>query len=277
VIIRPLRHTDLNLLLTTFNLAFSDYVLPMHLTQEQLSHKLHVDQNELALSAGVELNNELVAFILHGFNKEENSAYNGGTGVIPTHRGKGLTGKMYDFILPQLQRNGVKHIALEVVTSNQAAIKAYEKIGFRKTRELACFKGELVDLPMRQDLRFALINPIDWNLLQSFWEIQPAWQYNPISISLHSNQMVVVGAYLNDELVGYFCANINNKRIMQLAVHSNFRQQKIGISLTHYFAEHYGKETAVINVDTQSQATLAFLHYTGLVPFINQYEMILEL
>lgn len=127
-------------LLDCFNLAFSDYLIPMKLTLEQLETKLKTENINREVSVGAFKEKKLVGFVLHGdrnFGKIRR-AYNGGTGVIPAERGHGLTKRMYDFILPILESNAFEEVVLEVISNNIPAIKSYQKIGFKPIRNLSC-------------------------------------------------------------------------------------------------------------------------------------------
>ena len=91
-------------LLEVFNLSFSDYIVPLCLTQEQLEDKIKTDSIKLEFSVGAFEDNQLIAFILHGYDMIDNLkiVYNAGTGVIPAKRGNRLTKKLYEYVL---QRN----------------------------------------------------------------------------------------------------------------------------------------------------------------------------
>ena len=168
-------HEDI---LSVFNTAFSDYLVPLQLTPEQLATKMKADGTELSLSCGVFEHEQLVAFILHGMDtiKGEKVAYNGGTGVIPGKRGMRLTTKMYEFILPVLVNKGIKRIVLEVITNNVPALKTYQGVGFKTNRELLCYKGDKLDYLQKGP---AMLKPLENDhreSLESFGEVTPSWQ-----------------------------------------------------------------------------------------------------
>jgi len=123
-----------------FNLSFSDYYFPIRFTAQQLEQKFEREDGNLMLSVGVFDNGKLVGFILHFLSKlnGEVALYNGGTGVIPTHRGHGLTQRMWMFIQPTLKEYRVEKMILEVLTVNEPAIAIYKRIGFKLKRTLNC-------------------------------------------------------------------------------------------------------------------------------------------
>src|SRR5690606_11050066 len=112
----------------TFNLAFSDYLVPIHLSETDLKAKMVAENTKLDYSAGVFSDGKLVGFILIGIDGD--TAYNGGTGVVAAYRGQNLTRKMYDFLFPILSEKGIVNHHLEVITENKKALPVYQKIGF---------------------------------------------------------------------------------------------------------------------------------------------------
>ncbi|MEO1486117.1 MAG: GNAT family N-acetyltransferase, partial [Bacteroidota bacterium] len=151
-------------ILKVFNTSFSDYLVPLQLTTEQLETKMKADATELSISCGVFEDEQLVAFILHGSDtiKGEKVAYNGGTGVVPSKRGMRLTTKMYEFILPILVSKGIKRLILEVISNNVPALKSYQGVGFKTKRELLCYKGVELTLSLKGPAILKPLGTYDW-------------------------------------------------------------------------------------------------------------------
>ena len=162
------------------------------------------DQTDLELSVGVFENQKLIAFILHGWDtiKNQKVVYNGGTGVIPSKRGNGLTKRMYLFSLPVLQKKGVDKIVLEVISKNIQAIKSYEKSGFTKTRELACFKGSFKSKRINKDLEIRPLLAYPWKIMESFWDINPTWQNSKNAMNTLRTVDTSFGAYPKSNSIG---------------------------------------------------------------------------
>jgi ribosomal protein S18 acetylase RimI-like enzyme len=129
-------------ILAAFNGSFSDYFVPLQLTLEQLENKMRTELVDAELSVGAFADDNLIGFILHAYDIVEGrkTVYNAGTGVIPNYRGEGLTRQMYDFVLPELRAKEIDSLILEVITENAAAIRSYEKVGFRRVRKLTGYK-----------------------------------------------------------------------------------------------------------------------------------------
>ncbi|PCJ65293.1 MAG: GNAT family N-acetyltransferase [Bacteroidetes bacterium] len=277
--IKTLSNINEKVILETFNLSFSDYFVPLQLTEEQFLSKLKVDKIDLNLSVGVFENNKLIAFMLHGVDNvnESKVIYNGGTGVLPKNRGQNLTSKMYQFILPLLKQQHVDYLQLEVILQNTPAITSYKKSGFEITRELLCYRGALKKLDSNPSIEVKLLTNYNWKLLESFWDISPSWQNSKKVTGEQKDINISLGAYLEDKLIGYAIYDPMNKRLQQIAVDKEYRRQKIATTLVNFLTENKGNKLSVINVDKRSEASNSFLSKIGLKNYINQVEMKFEL
>ena len=266
-------------ILKVFNKSFSDYFIPFKLSEEQLTSKMLADKTDLNLSVGVFENENLIAFILHGFDKINNEKviYNGGTGVIPEKRGSGLTKQMHSFILPILKEKKIDKLQLEVITKNNQAIISYQKSGYKIERALVCYKGEICISDTNNNLEIKKMENYSWDLMKSFWDIYPTWQNSKNVVNELKPNNISMGAYIDDQLVGYIIYNPNNKRIQQIAVSRNFRKRKIASSLIYNIIETYGNILSVINVDKSSKSMNHFLEKIGFKNNLEQLEMKLHL
>lgn len=52
--------------------------------------------------------------------------------VLPGYRGQGLNQQLIDALKAWIRSKGVKEVRLEVYTENNAAVRAYEKAGFKQ-------------------------------------------------------------------------------------------------------------------------------------------------
>lgn len=266
-------------ILKVFNESFADYFVPFKLTENQLVSKMTSDKINLNLSVGVFENQKLIAFILHGFDTINNQkvVYNGGTGVMPKNRGQGITKKMYDFALPILEKNGIDKIILEVINENIPAIKSYEKVGFKTTRELACFKGIFKPKNSNTVVETIELQNYDWNLMESFWDIHTTWQNSKNVLDDLKKDNDARATYINGQLIGYVIYKPKSKQIQQIAIHKSFRKKGIATKLIAELAEKYGSYFSVINVDKKSKHVTGFFESLGFEYSIEQLEMELDL
>jgi ribosomal protein S18 acetylase RimI-like enzyme len=273
--IKTLSDIQVDDLLKTFNESFSDYLVPLQLTKEQLVSKLRSDRIDLNYSVGTFNENKLVGFILHGvdISRGQKLAYNAGTGVIPSQRGQGLTKKMYEFILHGLKADRFNQVVLEVIRENLPAVKTYEKIGFTPLRNLECYRGE-VSATVSEAVRIEELKHYDWESLQKCWDFHPSWQNAVPAIELVKGANRSYEAFVEERKVGYIVYNPLSKRVMQFGVNPNYRRKKIGSSLFSFIAEP-GAALTVINVEEGS--AIQFLENIGLKKFATQLEMKLVL
>ncbi|SEL49306.1 Ribosomal protein S18 acetylase RimI [Aquimarina amphilecti] len=266
-------------ILNVFNESFSDYFIPFRLTEEQLISKMLADKTDLSMSVGVFENENLIAFILHGFDiiNNKNVLYNGGTGVIPEKRGVGLTKKMYHFILPVLKEKRIDTLQLEVIIKNIQAINSYEKSGYQIERKLICYKGKASVLNINNDIVIKVLEDYNWDLMQSFWDIHPTWQNSKNVLDELKNINVSLGAYIDSKLIGYIIYNPSNKRLHQIAISKDFRNKNIASTLIKELIKTYGNEFSVINVDKKSKPVHTFFENIGLENNLEQLEMKLHL
>ncbi|QQT61149.1 GNAT family N-acetyltransferase [Sphingobacterium multivorum] len=278
--IRKLKAGDSADLLNAINGAFADYIVPFQLDALQLESKIRGEDILMDLSVGVFDGIQLVAFIMHGMREIEGSKviYNAGTGVLPAYRNSGLVGEMYRFMQPSFREYRVKKLLLEVIESNRRAIRVYEKNGFVKGRRLLCFGGELhVKMGAlsgrTQPIRIQSIHDFCWDILQSFWDVEPSWQNRSERSELI--QLKGLGAFIGSDLVGYILFNSSNRRIYQIAVAQQHRRKGIATQLLSELKVFVSSaKVQITNVDEKAKNLQLFLQRQGLVNTINQIEMV---
>ena len=130
---QPLVTTSFENIIDCFVEAFSDYFVTMPTDPEIYRQRWHMSGVDWDLSVGAFDREKLVGFIIHSVGDRQGflTAHNSGTGVIPTHRGKGLVYGMYDYAFPRLIDAGIQKSRLEVITENIRAVRAYQKVGFQ--------------------------------------------------------------------------------------------------------------------------------------------------
>ncbi|AZB00276.1 GNAT family N-acetyltransferase [Chryseobacterium joostei] len=273
---KTLKNFDVEELLSVFNLSFSDYVVPFHLTRELLNFKIATEKIDLSLSVGAFEDDKLVGFILQA-EKIENGvgiAYNAGTGVIPEGRGKGLVRKMYDFIIPLLKERNINTLVLEVIDGNQKAIRAYENLGFTIVRRLLCFNGNINSIENNSEIIIKELTDFQWETFRSFRDIEPSWQGSDFVLKDMKKDCTILGAFKGEKLVGYTIYNSIVRKIYQVAVDKNHRKQGIATVLFDAIKNDInGQAVSLNNVDEISEDTSSFLSKIGLENKVSQFEM----
>ena len=284
MIFQNLQEVPIQHIADTFNLAFSDYVVPMHFTEAQLKEKLLRDGINLEHSVGAFAEGKLVGYILQGIGTWEgkNTAYNGGTGVVPAYRGRKLTQQLYEYSFPRLQEVGVEQCLLEVLQTNQPAVKTYRALGFKPTRKLISYKGTFSrTLPAEKEnnpaIRIQKVSSIDWPKLKNFWDYSPSWQYSIDALQRVRHVTKLYEVTANNNLIGYGAVNQNTNRIAQFAIAPAFRRKGLGIQLFRELIAGLTGPVVIMNVAEDNLATNQFLVAGGLHPYITQIEMVLGL
>ena len=120
-------------------------------TKQQIAHLL-TDYNSVSLVAKV--NSEIIGFIIGIIYLERNSP----TGHIltidisPIHRRKGIAQKLLQEIEKIFKEKGVKACRLEVREDNIAALRLYQKFGYKKVAKLKNYYGNAHGIYLKKDL-----------------------------------------------------------------------------------------------------------------------------
>ncbi len=269
------------MLYPTFVEAFSDYVFRFAVTEEQFRNHIIVNAVDLERSIGVFDGERLVGFSLNGFGEWEcrSTVYDAGTGVVPDRRREGISEQMFDMMLPIFRTSGVEQFLLEVVTSNTAAIKLYEKLGFRVSRDVALLQCDAKtasndDTP-RDVVVKAIIEP-DWNLLTTFWDGKPTWQNSIAAVERSLARKRILGAFIDGTCCGYIVYSGKFGRIAQLAVEKAHRRRGVGTALVNAMHDEMaeGFSMQVINLDKGLASAMDFFRNRGFYERVTQHEMI---
>jgi ribosomal protein S18 acetylase RimI-like enzyme len=257
-VIRTLAHDDFDAIVAAFGEAFSDYVIPFNPTREQLREMLTRRGWAPHLSAGIWDGARMVAFTLNGF--EHRAAYDSGTGVVPSHRRRGLGREMMDFVLPLLREAGAGRYVLEVIESNAPALALYREVGFQERRRLQCWSYS-TEFPSPEPIARGAMHP-------EYCDVEPSWQNSTESIRRAQDRFEVVG----DE-GGYAVVFPSNGDLVQLAVHPAARRRGLGTRLLRDAATIAGKPLRIINVDDGADHITMFLDAVGARRTVRQVEM----
>ncbi|SDW19411.1 GNAT family N-acetyltransferase [Paenibacillus sp. CF384] len=172
-----------NEIVTLWNKGFEGYFTNAALNLDRFLARTVSEGLSLEHSLAMMVDGEPAGFVMNGFRTVNGlkTAWNGGTGIAPSHRGKGY-GKLLMAQNIQLYREQNVNLALlEAIKQNEAAIKLYQGAGYQTTGELVCSIQEdaldpellLPSFPQRFVIRHA--KPRDARTL-SFYNRDAAWQ-----------------------------------------------------------------------------------------------------
>jgi len=203
--------------------------------------------------------------------------------VVPEHRGRQLTKRLYQFLIPKLKESGVTQCLLEVIQENKPAFEVYKNIGFQVTRSLDSFRATKEDLllttELPEDITINLAKKPDWSAYQHLGEVAPSWQNTAAAFTNFPDAKMVLEARTSDKrLAGFIAFLVGNGAILQLAVDPKLRCQGIGTALLRgAAAKSESKSLMLINMDEGASDFIAFLNRRYLKRFLGQYEMLMPL
>jgi GNAT superfamily N-acetyltransferase len=245
-VIRTLTPADFEAVFAAFADAFSDYVVRLSPTREQLAEMLTRRGYLPEASVGMFDDGRLVAFTLNGV--EGDRAYDSGTGVVLSHRRRGLGRTIMQASMDVLRQRGCTSYVLEVIDANTPAVELYRGLGFRETRGLQCWSltGEAI--------KTATVAAA----------LQTSWQNSDASVARATDAHVVLG----DER-GSVILFPSNGDLAQL-------RGAIDSTLLEKAAAMAGKPLRIMNVDERDRDVASFLEAAGATKTVRQLEMVAE-
>jgi RimJ/RimL family protein N-acetyltransferase len=121
-------------LASVFTASYHGYFIPFTVDKNQLRYMVDVFDLDLGRSFVAIERQRPVG--LANLGRREERTWLGGVGVVPDHRGSGIGEALTRMLLDQAREAGAREMVLEVIVENAPAIALYEKLGFRRTREL---------------------------------------------------------------------------------------------------------------------------------------------
>lgn len=267
----------------TFHQAFSDYAVDVsYMTEDVIRNRATKNGIDFGLSVGAFDSERMVGFTLVGIDlwQDEPSAFDIMTGITKPFRGKGIAREMFEFCLPKVGSNGVKNFVLEVLQENEPAIKAYSRSGFEIVRAFNCFHADPADIKLpgsgRLDISVREVGKTQLKSASKILDWQPSWENSTTSLQRIPDELIVLGAYKNKDLIGLLAYYPLIRWINLLAVNKAFRRMGIASKLLKYLIENVNpsiNEIKAINVDSSDIAMNSFLLKVGFKQVISQYEM----
>jgi ribosomal protein S18 acetylase RimI-like enzyme len=272
---RTLETTPLAVIHAAFIEAFSDSIVPFDLPFEQLDELLTRRGFVPQLSLGGFESGRLVCFTLNAMGSWNGlpTAYDTGTGVLPTHRRRGLAAEMMRSSEDLLRAAGAVQYLLEVIEANIGAVQLYERAGFETTRELQCWTlatAPEVRESSRSTIRFASDLPGDCG---DWMDVQPSWQNTFESLARTQQPREVAIAETGSRQVGFAIAFPMTGDLPLLAVDPVFRRRGVGRALLCAVAARTSG-LQIVNIDAASEPVHRFLEASGATSTIRQFEML---
>ncbi len=266
-----------------FTKAFEDYEMS-YMPEEVLKQMLTRRGMNQDLSVGAFVDDEIVSFTFNGIGEWNGkiTAYDTGTGTVKEYRKQGLARKIFEAAVPVLKEAGIEQYLLEVLQHNEKAIPLYQSVGFKITREFDYFVSPIKDLKFNNDLKANIIikeiDIPDESMVKVFCNYEHSWQNHYHSMNRTPHKFKTLGAFKENQFVGYLISELESGDITQLAVHKNFRRQGIATALLKKILNHIpGDSIKLINTESSDSTINNFLLSVGVKILGKQFEMIKQL
>jgi len=271
----------------TFVDAFSDYAVDVsYMTPHVMQNRAIKNGYDPESSVGVFENNKLVGFTLVGLDQhyEKPSAFDIMTGLVKDFRGKGIASQMFDFIKPSLKEKKIKQFYLEVLQENNAAIRAYQKTGFKINRSLDCFTLDIQKFKTTQHLRIPLsFIQLDKSMIddfETFADWTPSWENSFNAIKRIPDEIKIIETEYSINKVGLIVYYPTLNWIMAFLVDPKYRKMGVGSALLERMLEQINgtvEQVKFLNVPSEDEDLIDFLKASGFELLTGQYEMMYHL
>lgn len=275
--IKNLTHISFDAIVDCFNESFADYFVNIKLPASFWKKRWASDRVDFSLSFGMYDKGKLVGFILNGIgvHNGEKTAFNAGTGVIPSYRGQRIVKQLYAHALPVFIENKIEICILEVIQENIKAIRAYQSVGYEIIKNYKCFSGEIEEKAIDSSpFLFEKIKAPNWGKYKPLNDRGHSWGNSKSSIEI-AKEYDCWEMTNNTELIGYFIVHPTSGTITQLEV-ENQDWSKYGAALFNKIATIQSK-VKINNLDEKDYAKIEYLQAVGLKNTIDQYEMKLKI
>lgn len=256
-----------------FLMAFEGYYVKMPTDHHYYVERWKAAGVDFNLSYGMFDEGKLLAFIIHAVDNRGGKliAFNTGTGVIPSHRGKRIVSAIYEYALKDLKQHGMERSTLEVITKNERAVRAYQGVGFKICKHYQCFAGTIsLEADHTYELKDIPFAKVIWGNLPN--QAYYSWDFQQETILAGKNNFYEV--WYKGQPESYFIFNSDKKRLLQfdLLSKTNGEWNRL-FSAVSQLAD----SISVINVDDRLTEKIAALNSIGLAVIVEQFEMELEL
>jgi len=270
-----LSSTDTQTIASAFNAVYEDYVMPVNLSAAQVEH--HISSYDIDLGASPLWRDDDGAVIgMAMLGVRDDRGWVGGFGIAKPYRGRGLSHQLIQDVIERGKGINLREIVLEVITSNTAAIRTYERASFAHHRNLLILVRRPADIAL--DIDTTAVTTADPNLLlanRPQTNQQPAWQHEPSSLlgdeTLTGLTLGPAGA--PHAMAVYLRPDATSIRIADIAAIDHDAAQTL---LAALIQREPDKSIALVNEPEASNALPALLNL-GWQEVMRQHEMRLEL
>ncbi|MEK3853633.1 GNAT family N-acetyltransferase [Cytobacillus sp. FSL H8-0458] len=179
--IKRLSQCTLEEALTAWNKGFEGYIVPIKMDLQAFVNRMISEDLSPEKSIVVFINGEPCGIIMNGFREINGRkiAWNGGTGIAPEFRGKGLSAALMEEVISIYRAEKAHTAVLEAIEENERAIRLYKKAGYVVTDHLLYLNKKLIrkEPNLLKESHFAIkkLYPEQLQSL-SIYDSRAAWQ-----------------------------------------------------------------------------------------------------
>ncbi|WP_282171903.1 GNAT family N-acetyltransferase [Cytobacillus firmus] len=143
--IKRLSQCTLEEALTAWNKGFEGYIVPIKMDLQAFVNRMISEGLSPEMSIVVFMHGEPCGIVMNGFREinRRRIVWNGGTGIAPEFRGKGLSAAMMEEVISIYRAERAHTAVLEAIEENERAIKLYKKAGYVITDHLLYLNKKL--------------------------------------------------------------------------------------------------------------------------------------
>ena len=193
-----IKHLDTCSFQTTvdlWNRGFQGYTVDITQTLDSLLARIISYGISPANSLVAFLDLEPVGFLMNGLRNSDDGrlAWNGGTGVVPEMRGKGIGKKLVEAALNFYERESVDKAMLEAIRTNESAIRLYSSCGYEIVDELTFLQRneDWISEQKSGNYTAVTVHPSVIGRLSFYYKLSP-WQSRWESVAQACGDAIVV-------------------------------------------------------------------------------------
>ena len=273
-----------------WNEGFQGYFVDMTVSLDRYLSRLQREGLSPEFSLMASCDGTPAGFLLNGIrtNPGPKVAWNGGTGVSPQFRGRGVGKALMQATVDLYKELGIRVATLEAISENESAISLYHKFGYAVVDRLVFlnYEGEL------NERAFPEVNSQTYSAVQvapyvvgelEFYQESAPWQGHWQSLIRQNGEALVV-SNADGAAVGY--ALYKKKRdeqgkISEIALHQCVAipgadtEAIIGCALRSLYApQELECMRSTYNFNKSNEAVITMLIEAGFTSFIEQVHMV---
>lgn len=261
------------------NAAYADYMIPLQVDADQIAlmdllYDVDVDASVVAEDRG-----RLVGMAL--LSRRGERGWISGVGTVPAFRRLGIARRMLAELIGNARAMELRHIILEVISTNERAHCLYRSVGFADTRELLTWSlpADSDSLPIPQELLQEVDPEAPLEYFEAWHREPPSWQREPETLRRLLGHARAYALEIDARPAAYaiVSSHSDSVAILDVGINPEMGVARAGRPLLQALSRlHSGQAMRILNVpaDDPLCRVLAALHFHVTV---RQWEMLFPL